>query len=304
MNEPISRSRRNLLLGASTLLLTGLPSLRSFANSSNNITVDLHTHAFLDDSEMDLFSSGNAPDITFVAGHSRFGDLDEVFSILSQYEVPLIKNVNDIFAAKSAGKRAALVTSEGAYAISGSIEKLRELHSKGLACLQPVRNESNEMVEDDELTSFGKEVIKEQNKLGMIVDMAHAQSSAIHAALDASSKPVMLSHMNMRVSDTWKDVAESGGVIGGWWGPKEVRRKGFGFDDWIDRISEIVDEVGIDHVGVQTELGTPMHRGPFDSHSDWSSIGDALKDKGYSADEVSKILGGNFIRMYKEISVG
>ena len=133
--------------------------------------------------------------------------------------------------------------------------------------------------------------------------MAHAKERTILETAKVSTKPIMLSHVNTPVKDVWKAVADTGGIIGNWWGPRQAKN-GMTFDDWIDRFSAIVDEVGVDAVAVQTELGTPMHRGPFDSYADWNRIGLALLDRGFNREETKKILGGNFMRMFEKITRG
>jgi len=111
---------------------------------------------------------------------------------------------------------------------------LKELNAQGLVSLQLIRTKRDGVVDGDKnLTSFVKEVIRTQNRLGMIVDLSHARKRTILQAVEVSSKPIMLSHMNKRVDDVWKVVAESGGLIGNWWSPREANN-GMTFYDWID----------------------------------------------------------------------
>jgi len=64
----------------------------------------------------------------------------------------------------------------------------------------------------------------------------------------------------------------------------------------------MADAVGVNAIGVQTELGTDLHRGPFDSYNDWDKIGKALLDVGFNLEEKDKIIGENFMRMFAEVT--
>ena len=302
-SHPESPSRRQFMVGTAALV-AGLKPLSALANyKSTSITVDLHSHTFLDENELNGFASTVGPDVSFISGHPFLGELPEVIEILKQKQIQLARNLDDVVKAKAAGKRVAMLATEGAYILQGKIDKLEGYHDMGLVSLQLFRDDGGGTIDSDgNLTAFGKDVIRTQNRLGMIVDVAHSSSETIEQVVKVSTKPVMLSHFNTPLRDIWSLIAESGGVIGNWWRPVDARQ-GMTFDDWIDNFSDIVDEVGIDHVGVQTELGTGIHRGPFDSYADWGNIGDALRDRGFSKPDTDKILGGNFMRMYRQNTV-
>lgn len=251
---------------------------------------------------MDGFSSLPGPDVTFISGHEFFGELPYVIETIKSKNITVAKTINDILAAKSQGKRVAMISSEGSYIINGDIAKLEKFHSMELISLQLTREDSGGTYDTQyNLTPFGKDVIRTQNRLGMIIDLAHAHTPTIEQTVEVSTKPVMLSHMNKRVKETWPLIAETGGIIGNWWSPAEARR-GKTFTDWIEDFSDMVEMVGIDHVAIQTELGTGIHRGPFDSYTQWNTIGEALIENGFSKEDTNKILDGNFMRMFAKIT--
>jgi len=303
-NKISSLSRRQFLVGTASLVASVHPVFASDKNTTNVISVDLHSHAFLDATELDTFKTQNGPDVSFLSGHPTLGGLSGIFDDVKKLNIPVIRTPADIFAAKSQGRRAAIIAYEGGHILYGNIETLEKLNKKGLVSLQLKRTESVELINnDDDLTPFGKDVIRTQNKLGMIVDLAHSKASTIEQAVEVSTKPIMLSHVNRPVESVWDVIAESGGVIGNWWHPRHVR-DGLTFNDWIDDFARMADAVGVDAIGVQTELGTDIHRGPFDSYNAWDKIGKALLDVGFNKEEKNKILGGNFIRMFSKITEG
>ncbi len=300
-----SLARRQFLVG-SAAIVAGIRPLGALAElSPDPVTVDLHSHAYLEDDDMESFiSSTGGPDVVFLSGHPSLGELPYVFEAVKQRKIPIARTPADIIRAKAQGQRVAIIANEGAYILGGVLSELDDLNKKGLVSLQLLRTSYDGIVDDDKnLTPFGKDVIRTQNRLGMIVDLSHAKRRTILHAVEVSTRPIMLSHNNKHVEDVWKAVAESGGIIGNWWSPLEAS-KGMTFDDWIDYFSEIVDVAGIDAVSVQTELGTDIHLGPFNSYTEWGQIKPALLEKGFSKEETDKILGGNFMRMFGEITAG
>lgn len=296
-------SRRQFLIGTAAFI-TSLPLRAIEKPTTNAITVDIHSHASLNAIEMDGFLSSTGPDVSFISGHELLGPLPSVFREIEERKIQIARTPEDIIRAKSQGRRVAMISNEGGYNLNGDLSKLEEMNAKGLVSLQLVREISYGVVDNDHnLTSFGKDLIRAQNRLGMIVDLAHAHGPTIEHAAEVSTRPIMLSHNTSRGKSVWKVVAQTGGIIGCWWGPKEAKN-GFTFDQWINRFAIMADSVGVDALGVQTELGTDVHRGPFDHYANWSLIGQALLKKGFNQRETDKILGGNFMRMFTKITAG
>jgi len=296
-----SYSRRHFIIAAAALAVGVRPGDVSPAAASS-ISVDLHSHSFLEENEMDDFFSKTGPDVSFISGHPDLGELPRVFESIKKNKIPIARTMNDILKAKAQRKRVAMIANEGAYILQGQLANLKKFHAMGLISLQLQAAGGGGTIDSrNNVTPFGKEVIRLQNELGMIIDLAHSRATTIRQVVDVTNKPVMLSHMNKSVKDTWQRVTETGGIIGNWWSIRETR-KGKTFDDWISDFSYLVDSVGINHVGVQTELGTGLHRGPFDSYRDWDTIGEALRENGFTKEDTDKILGGNFMKMFEKIS--
>ncbi len=142
------------------------------------------------------------------------------------------------------------------------------------------------------------------NRTGIIIDLAHATFEVTRGVLDASGKPVMVSHTNIATpalshprlisSEHARLVAAAGGVIGSW--PSGVGQTTF--SDYIDSIQRLVDTVGMDHVAIGTDMDAnfkPVLR----SYRDWSLLPAALLARGMRDDEVAKIMGGNFLRVFR-----
>lgn len=204
-------SRRQFLIGTAAFI-TSLPLRAIEKPTTNAITVDIHSHASLNAIEMDGFLSSTGPDVSFISGHELLGPLPSVFREIEERKIQIARTPEDIIRAKTQGRRVAMISNEGGYNLNGDLSKLEEMNAKGLVSLQLVREISYGVVDNDHnLTSFGKDLIRAQNRLGMIVDLAHAHGPTIEHAAEVSTRPIMLSHNTSRGKSVWKVVAQTGG---------------------------------------------------------------------------------------------
>ncbi len=176
---------------------------------------------------------------------------------------------------------------------------------------------------DGPLTDRGRELLKEFERLGVILDLVHTADTAVEQALEIYSKPVFISHGDCRaitphdrqISDEqirW--VVERGGVIGvvldawmiapGWErGSKtNVRPPLDRLVDHIDHISKIAGNTN--HVGIGSDLdggfGTEQCPEGFDTIADLQKIGDIMSGRGYSDADIDGVFHGNFLRFFRE----
>ncbi|MFQ5932893.1 MAG: dipeptidase, partial [Nitrospiraceae bacterium] len=215
----------------------------------------------------------------------------------------------EIVRAQVQGRPGAILAVEGGDFLEGRIERVQEAYDKGIRSIQLVHYHINELGDiqtelprHNGLTSFGAEVIREMNRLGMVVDLAHATFDMTKAAVEVTSRPVMLSHSLIGSShprliskDHARLIAKTDGVIGAW----AVRGPRSTFSRYIDHIEKLVDAGGIDHVGIGTDMdGAPL----VITYEEWPKIPAALLARGYSRNDVAKVMGGNFMRMFKAVS--
>ena len=222
---------------------------------------------------------------------------------------------------------------EGAQFLDGRIERLEEAYKRGLRHLQPL-HERDDLVSPlgdvytapphlGGLTSFGTQVIKECNRLGIVTDLAHGTSETIIGALKASAQPLIVSHTGLMgaasqrnvtadmqrrliAKDIARDVAAAGGVIGVWWRLVQT------VAEYVTAIRDMVEVVGVDHVGIGTDTDlTASYSVPFtnkiwpDENSGffYSVAGEMLK-QGFTAEEVGKVGGSNFCRVFAAVTAG
>jgi len=182
---------------------------------------------------------------------------------------------------------------------------------------------SREEPKYDGLTDFGKDVVREMNRLGMIVDVSHASDKTVWDTLEVSNVPIIASHSCARAicdyprnlyDDLIKAIADAGGVICVNFYAYFLDQK---FKDQsdakmnpsppplsilIDHIDHIARAGGIDSVGIGSDYDgmNPPPEG-LEDISKMSVITAALLERNYSADDCAKIMGGNFLRVFGQI---
>ena len=280
---------------------------------------------------------------------------------------------NDIDRAQREHKLAALMGIEGGHSIENDIHLLRDYYRLGVRYMTLSWSNTNEWADssgdiDDPkvqhhngLTDFGKQVVLEMNRLGMMVDISHVADKTFWDVIATTKAPVIASHSSARAlvdaprnmtDEMLRAVTKNGGVV-------QVNFFN-GFDDenfrqaieaqkkdqaaavqkytdqlkadgkpvnyvevdrmereWmakiprpplkslIDHIDHIAKVAGIDHVGLGSDFDGVSGATPqgIDSAADLPKITQALLDRGYSADEIKKILGGNLMRVFREVEV-
>ncbi len=277
----------------------------------------------------------------------------------------------DIEKAHREHKLAALMGIEGGHSIENDIHLLRDFYRLGVRYMTLSWSNTNEWADSSSdvndpkvqhhngLTDFGKQVVLEMNRLGMMVDISHVADKAFWDAIATTKAPVIASHSSARAlvnaprnmtDDMLKAVAQNGGVV-------QVNFFN-GFDDenfrqameaqqkdqeaaiqkfidqqkaqgkpvdyievdhiereWlakiprpplkslIDHIDHIAKVAGVDHVGLGSDFDGVSGATPqgIDSAADLPKITQALLDRGYSAEDIHKILGGNLMRVFREV---
>ena len=198
--------------------------------------------------------------------------------------------------------------------MEGDAGKLEQMYEDGVRSLQIVHYHPNELGDlqtesprYNGLSSAGKEVVKRMNKLGMVIDLAHATFETTKAVDDVSDQPIILSHSMLAndsthplarrliSSDHAKVIAQTGGVIGMW--PSGLNKS---FDDFIENTLKLIDVVGIDHVGLGTDMDGNF-KPVFTNYLQISQWIEGLKSKGLKEEEVGKVVGGNVKRVLEKI---
>jgi len=222
---------------------------------------------------------------------------------------------DSVLAAREAKQVAIMPALEGADALEGKIDNLYTMHEQGLRLIQLIHFRNNELghmqtwpYSPGGLTEFGREVVTVANKLGMIIDMAHANAETQADILAISTQPVIFSHGGVRrytdhdralTDEQIPAIAEKGGVVGIWPHGRHIAD----IPEMVDYIAHVIEVGGIDHVGIGSDLrGVSTYVKGFDSDAKFHAIAIELLDRGYSAEDVGKVMGGNFFRVWQEVT--
>jgi membrane dipeptidase len=206
--------------------------------------------------------------------------------------------------------RVAVMAVEGGDFLEGRLENVQRAYERGVRSIQLVHYRVNELGDiqteppvHNQLTPFGRDVVKEMNRLGMLIDLAHAPLPVVRGALEASSRPMLVSHTNVEDYTGYarfvsrehaRLVASAGGVLGAW----PISTRPGSFSTFIDHIKRMVDTVDVDHVAIGTDLaGVSPRAALFSDWAEWPSIPSALLDRGFRRPEVAKIMGDNVRRL-------
>lgn len=235
----------------------------------------------------------------------------ELEALSSNHTLVQGRDLHDISVAHRRHRTAAVYAVEGGDFIEGRLDRVHEAFSEGVRAITIVHYHVNQIGDIQTeapvhggLTALGKSIIREMNRAGIIIDLAHATYAVTKNVLDVSAAPVMISHSNLSTptlthprlisSEHAKSVADAGGIIGSW--PSGIGQTTFA--DYIDSIRRLVDTVGIDHVAIGTDMDA-NYRPVLRSYRDWSLIPAALLARGLHDAEAAKIMGGNFLRVFQ-----
>ncbi len=238
--------------------------------------------------------------------------LGELKALIKNHELAPGLNPSDVYAAQRRRHAAAIFAVEGGDFIEDRLDRLHEAFGDGVRAITIVHYHINQIGDiqteapvHEGLTALGKSIIREMNRTGIIVDLAHATFAVTKDVLEVSTQPVMISHTNVATptlkhprlisSEHAKLVAAAGGIIGSW--PSGIGNTTFA--DYIDSIQRLVDTVGIEHVAIGTDMDG-NYRPVFSNYRDWSLIPAALLARGMRETEVANIMGGNFLCLFKE----
>jgi membrane dipeptidase len=282
--------------------------------------------------------------------------------------IELARNGRDIDRIVASGKMAAVLDMEGSLDRDGDLGVLRRFYQLGLRSYQLSAHNAQNRYADSccspaqwhGLNDRGKALIREMNRLGMVINVSHASDDAISQAIDVSADPVIATHHGLREFNDiprnmpdWllKKLAAKGGLIGfqignefhnrrvfdwrtqhagkpfwdtarvdsadlsieqidkmvapqfpmlGSQAPDELK---FTVDQWLQVTDRAIQLVGEDHVILGTDFdGGPTLPLPMRDISDTPLIIEAMRRRGYSEERIGKVMGGNLLRVFRQIT--
>lgn len=231
-------------------------------------------------------------------------------------DICIVHNAADIQKAKADSKIAAILTIENSEAVERSLNILKSLYILGVRSIGLTHNPNTWAASGNDegetgggLTKFGVQLVKEMNRIGMLVDVSHISERGFWDVLDVSDAPVIASHSNCKTlcnhsrnlsNEQLKAIAANDGVVGITFVPGFITVDGWEktptFAQLLNHIEYAVDIAGIDHVGIGSDFdgGGDLLK----DATEYPKITQGLKNRGYSDTAIQKILGRNMLRVF------
>jgi len=266
-------------------------------------------------------------------------------------KVLLVRTTADIERAVREDKIALIIGTQNAKPVMDNAENVGILHALGVRIMQLTYNERNLLGDgccekaNAGLSRLGYQVVREMNRYGMLIDLSHCCEQTTIDGIEASEAPVAITHSMAKAltpsprnknDHVLKLLASRGGVIGAaFWSPMAYRdpNKRPVMSDFFDHVDHLVQQAGIDHVGIGSDLGEGESREYYENMfargggiypevtaalGDWydfdhrmvegmdtslmfPQVTEGLAARGYSDEHIRKIMGGNFMRLFKQV---
>ncbi|MBB4632950.1 membrane dipeptidase [Sphingosinicella soli] len=242
-----------------------------------------------------------------LADHQRqIGAANRVFQ---REQLPLARTGEDIAAAHAEGRLAGLLSIEGGDFIEDRLDRIAHAAASGVRSITIIHYRTNQIGDTQTeapthggLTALGRDTIRAMEAAGLLVDLSHASPRTVADATAIAARPMLLSHSNVAPAGgshprlvTLEDalrVTATGGVVG-------CVPAGFAqasFDDFVDTIFRMIDQLGIDHVAIGTDMDF-TYRSVLPSYRDWPTLARALLARGLEETEAARVMGGNVMRI-------
>ncbi|MFA5794052.1 MAG: dipeptidase [Candidatus Brocadiia bacterium] len=247
----------------------------------------------------------------------------------SRGRLKLVLNAKDI-AAPDPDYNYFLISIEGGLPFAGNINMVETFYNLGVRAFSLTQNESNELADGigtqnpykptsfrpRGLTSLGRQAIRQANRLGMILDVAHLAAPGFWQLARLARGPIISSHTGIRAlcdiarnlaDDQLREIVRRKGVVGIFYMPEFIVRTQMviSIERVIDHIQYVADKFGVDYVGLGSDFDG--YEGTCKGLEDVSKIANityALDRRGFNKTEITKILGGNFRRVINQVLNG
>lgn len=295
-----------------------------FATRDPKLLVDLHkmTEGRLDATIMVAYlEQKERTDEALEAATAKAGRiLDEIEAMVARSgtHVSIAYTPADLYRLKAEGRKAVMLGIENGYAIGKDLANVERFRKRGVVYMTLCHNGNNDLCGSARhneaglgVSAFGAEVIREMNRVGMMVDISHAGERTFYDALDISSRPIVASHSSARAlcdhprnltDDQLRALAAKGGVAQVTLYHGFLRKEGTAtLLDAVEHLNHMVNVMGIDHVGIGTDFDGDGGVNGCASAAELINFTRRLLGERYSEADIRRIWGGNFLRVMEEV---
>ena len=257
----------------------------------------------------------------------RFNAIKRLTGQMYPERCELATSPDDFERISKTGKRVVMIGVENGFAIGQDLKKLQEFYNLGARYItlthighndicdssMPREALGDKKTEHNGLTKFGREVVGQMNRLGMMCDASHISDESFLDLIKASKAPIIVSHSSCRAlaehprnltDEQLVALAKNGGVIQ-ITSVKKFLLPASGVEPdlktYVDHIEHVVELVGIDYVGIGSDFDGGGGIEGFNDHSEMLNVTIELVRRGYSEEDICKIWSGNFLRVWREV---
>ncbi len=231
----------------------------------------------------------------------------------------LVFTPKSLFLTKAAGRKSFLIGIENGYAIGRDLSNIERYRREGVVYMTLCHNGDNDICdsavrsarEHGGLSDFGRQVVAEMNRTGVMIDLSHASEDTFYDVLSLSSQPVICSHSSSRAlcnhprnltDDQLRALAAAEGVAQCTFYKGFLRTDGQAtIDDAVSHIMHFIDVAGIDHVGIGSDFDGDGGVPGLASASDYLLLTRRLMAEGLTVKQLRKLWGGNFTRVMSQV---
>jgi len=246
--------------------------------------------------------------------------VDFVHRLVARYdELALATTADEVECAVADGRLASLLSIEGGHAIGGSLAVLRQMHALGVRSMTLTHNDSTAWADSATgepvaggLSGFGRAVVAEMNRLGIVVDLSHVADTTARDALAATTAPAIFSHSNARAlcdvprnvpDDVLALVPANGGIVMATFVSfLVVAGRPATLDDVVAQLDHLREVVGAAHLGVGGDFdGADEVTAGLEDVAAYPRLFAALREHGWSPAELDGLAGRNFLRVLRDV---
>lgn len=297
----------------------------NFSARDPRILVDLHkmTEGRQDATIMVAYLPQNSEQWKGAEGEKRafadniFDKIEQIVAANADY-LALARTPQQLWENKHTGRKSIMMGIENGIALDGKIENIQHFKNRGIVYITLCHNGDNDICDSARgsethggMSPFGRQVIQEMNRLGIMVDLSHAHERSFYDALEISSTPIVCSHSSARAlcdhprnltDDQMRALAQNGGVCQITLYNGFLKKDGQAtIIDAMQHLDHAIQVMGINHVGLGTDFDGDGGIPGLANSSELTNFTRQLLSRRYSDEDIQKIWGGNFLRVMQQV---